>query len=437
MNDAVPADYDDGFDCSPCCEGSRCKHMAKSLFMGQILSICLCISAVTSQYLSDYFHFHAPTAQSFSTYFFLALVYGSILAFQSSDANLVEVFRSRGWRYFILAFIDVEATFLMVKAYSYTSLASVQLLDCFTIPVVLILSFLFLKVRYLIIHIVGVSICLMGVGSLVWGDIQIGHQLDDGSNRLLGDILCLCGATMYGISNVVQEWLLQNHSRTEYLAMIGIFGSFISGIQLAILENANLGTASWHQYEMILLLVAFAVSMFVFYSMVCVVIKRSSAIMFNLSTLTADFYAVLVSYFVFKHPFHILFVLSFILVVIGTIIYSVKQTEKRSKALPCLPIRRPPVDVQIEGQQRSKETAERNNKEKKSSRIHQDEVENYPGDYAMKICPVHGPVLVRNVRPVETSGQGRGLPTVDHHHHQQQQQNPAARSTDENFVEHF
>ncbi|KAL1230850.1 Solute carrier family 35 member F1 [Trichinella pseudospiralis] len=437
MNDAVPADYDDGFDCSPCCEGSRCKHMAKSLFMGQILSICLCISAVTSQYLSDYFHFHAPTAQSFSTYFFLALVYGSILAFQSSDANLVEVFRSRGWRYFILAFIDVEATFLMVKAYSYTSLASVQLLDCFTIPVVLILSFLFLKVRYLIIHIVGVSICLMGVGSLVWGDIQIGHQLDDGSNRLLGDILCLCGATMYGISNVVQEWLLQNHSRTEYLAMIGIFGSFISGIQLAILENANLGTASWHQYEMILLLVAFAVSMFVFYSMVCVVIKRSSAIMFNLSTLTADFYAVLVSYFVFKHPFHILFVLSFILVVIGTIIYSVKQTEKRSKALPCLPIRRPPVDVQVEGQQRSKETAERNNKEKKSSRIHQDEVENYPGDYAMKICPVHGPVLVRNVRPVETSGQGRGLPTVDHHHHQQQQQNPAARSTDENFVEHF
>ncbi|KRX90007.1 Solute carrier family 35 member F1 [Trichinella pseudospiralis] len=434
MNDAVPADYDDGFDCSPCCEGSRCKHMAKSLFMGQILSICLCISAVTSQYLSDYFHFHAPTAQSFSTYFFLALVYGSILAFQSSDANLVEVFRSRGWRYFILAFIDVEATFLMVKAYSYTSLASVQLLDCFTIPVVLILSFLFLKVRYLIIHIVGVSICLMGVGSLVWGDIQIGHQLDDGSNRLLGDILCLCGATMYGISNVVQEWLLQNHSRTEYLAMIGIFGSFISGIQLAILENANLGTASWHQYEMILLLVAFAVSMFVFYSMVCVVIKRSSAIMFNLSTLTADFYAVLVSYFVFKHPFHILFVLSFILVVIGTIIYSVKQTEKRSKALPCLPIRRPPVDVRVEGQQRSKETAERNNKEKKSSRIHQDEVENYPGDYAMKICPVHGPVLVRNVRPVETSGQGRGLPTVDH---QQQQQNPAARSTDENFVEHF
>ncbi|XP_003372886.1 solute carrier family 35 member F1 [Trichinella spiralis] len=397
--------------------------MAKSLFMGQILSICLCISAVTSQYLSDYFHFHAPTAQSFSTYFFLALVYGSILAFQSSDANLVEVFRSRGWRYFILAFIDVEATFLM-------------LLDCFTIPVVLILSFLFLKVRYLIIHIVGVSICLMGVGSLVWGDIQIGHQLDDGSNRLLGDILCLCGATMYGISNVVQEWLLQNHSRTEYLAMIGIFGSFISGIQLAILENANLGTASWHQYEMILLLVAFAVSMFVFYSMVCVVIKRSSAIMFNLSTLTADFYAVLVSYFVFKHPFHILFVLSFLLVVIGTIVYSVKQTEKRSKALPCWPRRRPSADVHGEGQQqRRQEAAERNHKEKKKiSKIQQDEVNNYPGDYAMKICPVHGAVLVRNVRPVESSGQKGGLlPAVDF----KQQQNAAARSTDENFVEHF
>jgi hypothetical protein len=47
-----------------------------------------------------------------------------------------------------------------------------QLLDCVAIPVALVLSFLLLGVRYRMVHIVGVSICLMGVGCLVWAGID-------------------------------------------------------------------------------------------------------------------------------------------------------------------------------------------------------------------------------------------------------------------------
>lgn len=42
----------------------------------------------------------------------------------------------------------------------------------------------------------------------------------------------LCGAIMYGISNVAEEFVVKNFSRVEFLGMIGLFGSFISAIQM-------------------------------------------------------------------------------------------------------------------------------------------------------------------------------------------------------------
>ena len=45
-----------------------------------------------------------------------------------------------------------------------------QLLDCITIPVVLILSFLVLRVRFGKNHILGVVICVIGVPLMVWAD---------------------------------------------------------------------------------------------------------------------------------------------------------------------------------------------------------------------------------------------------------------------------
>lgn len=42
---------------------------------------------------------------------------------------------------------DVEANFLLVKAYQFTSITSVTLLDCFTVPAVIVLSRAFLGSR--------------------------------------------------------------------------------------------------------------------------------------------------------------------------------------------------------------------------------------------------------------------------------------------------
>lgn len=124
----------------------------------------------------------------------------------------------------------------------------------------LILSRIFLKTRYRIIHYIAVCACLAGVGTMVGADLLSGR--DQGSSKntndkllkdctvkcfpninyvvltstarnvLLGDGLVIISATLYAISNLCQEYTVKNKSRVEFLGMLGLFGMLISGIQL-------------------------------------------------------------------------------------------------------------------------------------------------------------------------------------------------------------
>lgn len=53
-----------------------------------------------------------------------------------------------------------------------------------------------------------------------------------GSIPILGDLLCIIGAMLYAVNNVAQEYLVKNHGIVEYLALLGVVGAFVSGIQL-------------------------------------------------------------------------------------------------------------------------------------------------------------------------------------------------------------
>ncbi|XP_051908136.1 solute carrier family 35 member F1 isoform X2 [Hippocampus zosterae] len=269
------------------------------------------------------------------------------------EGNLLAILKQRWWKYMILGFIDIEANYLTLKAYQYTTLSSVQLLDCFVIPVVLLLSWFFLLVRYKFIHVVGTLLCLMGVGCMVGADILLGPQQALGEQKLFGDLLVLGGATLYGISNVCEEFIVKNLNRVEFLGMIGLFGSFFSGIQLAIMEHKELLRVPWNwqigkfwlcwifgffktlrvkDIQQIsvcvtgLLYVGFSAFMFSLYSFMPLVMKRTSAASINLSLLTADLYSVLCGHFLFHYKFSCLYLLSFILIIVGLVVYSSTST---------------------------------------------------------------------------------------------------------------
>ena len=64
--------------------------------------------------------------QSLGTYFLLAVTYLSLFCCQKQRRSLWTVFKRRGIRYFFLAVVDVEANYLMHRAFHYTTLTSVQ-----------------------------------------------------------------------------------------------------------------------------------------------------------------------------------------------------------------------------------------------------------------------------------------------------------------------
>ncbi|XP_022247328.1 solute carrier family 35 member F2-like [Limulus polyphemus] len=262
--------------------------------------------------------------QSFLSYVLLCTVFTTWLACRSGDQGLIPVLRSRGWKYFLVAVADVEANFLLVKAYQYTTLTSIQLLDCFTIAMVLALSWLFLKVRYKIVHILGVGVALLGVGCLVWADLE--EEKISARNRFLGDMLCLTGAALYGVSNVAEEFVIKTYNRVEFLGMLGLFGSVLNGIQLAILERAELAVINWEEWEEVSFLLGYTMCLFFLYVALPIVMKNTSATAVNLSILTADFYSLLIGSYIFNNQFHWLYVLSFFLFLTGVLVYSLQPT---------------------------------------------------------------------------------------------------------------
>jgi hypothetical protein len=109
------------------------------------------------------------------------------------------------WKYALLALVDVEANYLVVRAYQYTTIESVALLDCFAIPCVMALSAAVFAVKYRSAHIVGVATCLGGLALLVVSDIVTERNAGanaGASSKVTGDVLTLCGAALYAVSNL-------------------------------------------------------------------------------------------------------------------------------------------------------------------------------------------------------------------------------------------
>jgi len=290
------------------------RNQAYALALGQFLSLLITGTGTTSQLLAANYNINMPTTQSFFNYILLSF-YTFYLIYKRVFLGAM---RERWWMYLLLALADVEANYLVVKAYQYTTITSVMLLDCFTIPCVMLLSYFLLHARYGAHQLIGVLLCLAGLVVLVVSDYD---SEDAGSNPLVGDLLCLAGAVLYAISNVGQEGVLKTHSRVEYLSMIGIFGTIISGVQLACLERSELRSVEW-SWPVVGLLFAFAMCLFFMYSLTPYMMVLSSATFLNLSLLTSDVYAILVGIFLFDQKLSGLYFISFAFVLVGLILYN-------------------------------------------------------------------------------------------------------------------
>ncbi|XP_024012851.1 solute carrier family 35 member F1 isoform X2 [Eutrema salsugineum] len=231
--------------------------------------------------------------------------------------------------YLLLSLVDVEANFLVVKAYQNTSMTSVMLLDCWAIPCVLVLTWVFLKTKYGLMKISGVVICIVGVVIVVFSDVHAGDRAG-GSHPVKGDFLVIAGATLYAVTNVSQEFLVKNADRLELMSFTGLFGAIICAIQISIFERGALKAIDWSTGTVLSYLVI-ALGVFLFYSLLTVLLKTYGAAMFTLSLLTSDMWAVLIRNFAYHEKVDSLYYLAFATTAIGLIIYSMKEKDQEKQ----------------------------------------------------------------------------------------------------------
>eukprot|EP00601_Ochromonadales_sp_CCMP2298_P028044 CAMPEP_0173278852 /NCGR_PEP_ID=MMETSP1143-20121109/4840_1 /TAXON_ID=483371 /ORGANISM="non described non described, Strain CCMP2298" /LENGTH=426 /DNA_ID=CAMNT_0014216049 /DNA_START=98 /DNA_END=1379 /DNA_ORIENTATION=- len=248
------------------------------------------------------------------------------------------------WFYVLAAVLDVQANFLVLLAYNYTTITSVMLLDCFTIPCAMVLSYVFLGCRYKFRHFAGTCTCLTGLACIVVNDSLNGPD-EPGGNPILGDILCLSAAVLYACSNVLQEHLVKFHDREEFLGYLGCFGFPIAAVQCMFVDLPKMRTAKFTS-EVVGAIVGFVTCLFLMYTNTTSFLQKGDAILFNLGLLTSDVYAVIFTFFFKGYLVSWLYFLAFALVIVGLVIYHSEEAPiivGRTQGEPGLFSNLPPI----------------------------------------------------------------------------------------------
>ncbi|KAF4513156.1 hypothetical protein G6O67_000463 [Ophiocordyceps sinensis] len=287
--------------------------------IGQVLALCITATNTFTTLLATA-DFNAPAFQNLFNYALLALGYGALLLARDGPAAWVRAARHDGWKYLIMAFLDVEGNYFTVKAYQYTNILSAQLLNFWSIVCVVAISALLLRVRYRLPQMLGIVVCCGGMGVLVAADHVLKRNGGAGPDMLKGDLFALLGATLYGSSNVLEEWLVSKAPMHHVLAFVGLLGAIINGVQAAVFDRASIATARWSG-PVAAWLVGYTLCLSLFYTLAPLILRMGSAAFFDVSLLTANFWGVIIGVRLFGLPIHLLYPVAFVCIVVGLAIY--------------------------------------------------------------------------------------------------------------------
>ncbi|KAL1639844.1 hypothetical protein SLS58_007588 [Diplodia intermedia] len=297
-----------------------------ALVLGQVLALCITSTNTFSTLLSQK-GTSIPAFQTFFNYVLLNLVYTPYTVYKYGWRGYGAMLVKDGWRYFILAFLDVEGNYFVVLGYRYATILSLQLINFFAIVVVVAVSLVCLRVRYHLTQYLGILICIGGMGILLASDSITGSADAAGPapDQLKGDLFALLGAALYGLTNTFEEFLVSKRPMYEVLGQLGLWAMFVNGVQAAIFDRPSFRSATWDSavggY-----MTGYTLILFLFYSLAPLLFRLASAAFFNISLLTGNFWGVIIGIRVFHYTVHWMYPIAFVLIIVGLFVYFLSES---------------------------------------------------------------------------------------------------------------
>ena len=286
------------------------------------------------------------------------------------------------WYYIFGAFCDVEGNSFLSFSYQYTTITSVELLGFFSIPCVVILSMIIFKRQFNIQHYLSILLCLIGIILLVLSDKYDNSKNNNGNssnnnkgkNPALGDIFAVIGAIMYAFSMIFEEYAVnyntnyknndtngkhfsdckhyqiessntsdidhdeeknnqeENDDEEEeedlhedvspvviYLRALGYFGFIICVIQGCIFDLDNLMYKNKYTIHTLLYYIGYTTCITLFYILLPIFLTYTTALVMDLSLLTANIWSLMAGIFLFKIQLNFFYYISFVVIMFGVI----------------------------------------------------------------------------------------------------------------------
>lgn len=291
---------------------------------GQILSLCIVSTNTMTSFMATN-NVSIPAFQSLFNYALLLLCFLPYTIYKQGPSTFLRKTLPNIWKYFFLAFADCQGNYFIVKAYNYTNLLSAALLDNLSLVFVVIFSLLFLRVRYHWTQLLGIIVCIAGSVLIVLSDLFTGKNYA-ATDHIRGDLYVLLATFFYGLSNTLEEFLVSKKPIYEVLAMMGLLGFCIMGVQCAIFERESLATAQWSP-KVGGYLTGYTLSLFIMYVSAPILFRMSSSAFYNLSLLTSDFWSLLIGIRVFGYYVFWLYPVGFVCTIIGVLVYYLVPTS--------------------------------------------------------------------------------------------------------------
>jgi len=202
-----------------------------------------------------------------------------------------------------------------------------MLLDTWAIPSCMFFSFLFMRTKYHWTQLLGVLVCVGGLGMQIAADRTANMSDWPAVNMVKGDIFMIVGATFYGVSNSMEEFFVRKRPLYEVVGQMGFWGFLISILQAGAKEHADWKTASWNGTTVGLLL-AYTTAMLILYTLAPILYRMSSSTYYNLSLLSSDFFGLLIGLKLYHYKPYWLYFVAFAVVILGLIIYFCHSTPE-------------------------------------------------------------------------------------------------------------